>query len=115
MLIYRMEISESRTIIRSFLSMLLCCIVMVGLAGCSSSDDELEGDQITFPQSGIPSLVFSDKGGVEEVSFTATSDWNISVATTRTGTWYSVSPTSGKAGKATVIITTQRNDTYDNR
>ena len=68
MLIYRMEISESWTIIRSFLSMLLCCIVMGGLAGCSSSGDELEGDQITFPQTDIPSLVFSDKGGVEKVS-----------------------------------------------
>ena len=82
MLIYRMEISESRTIIRSFLSMLLCCIVMGGLAGCSSSGDELEGDQITFPQTDIPSLVFSDKGDVEKVSFTATSDWNISVSAT---------------------------------
>ena len=115
MLIYRMEISESRTIIRSFLSMLLCCIVMGGLAGCSSSGDELEGDQITFPQTDIPSLVFSDKGDVEKVSFTATSDWNISVSATRAGAWYSVSPTSGKAGNATITITTQPNDTYDDR
>lgn len=117
MIINYIEIHESKTIIRLFFWLLLSSIVIGGLAGCSSSkEEEIPVDyQITFPQSETPAPVFSTDGGTEEMSFVATSDWSISVLATRSDSWCTVSPTSGKAGKATVSITTQPNDANDDR
>ena len=49
------------------------------------------------------------------VRFTAEADWTAEVVSTRAVDWCSVSPTSGKAGEATITITTTINDTSEER
>lgn len=114
MLISYLDFRKFRATGRMFLVSLLSCIVIGGFAGCSS-DEEPEEYQITFPQTEVPTPVFSTNGGNEKVSFTATSDWHVSVSATRADSWCSVYPTSGKAGSTAITITTQPNDTYDDR
>ena len=117
MIINHLEMYYVKTIVRLLFLLLLSSIVSGGLVGCSSSkEEEISVDyQITFPQSETPAPVFSTDGGTEEMSFVATSDWSISVLATRSDSWCTVSPTSGKAGKATVSIITLPNDTNDER
>lgn len=117
-----LNVREFKTITRLFFVTLLSSIIMGGiLTGCSKDDGGSEPpikdkeDQITFPSTGTPTPTFSTEGGSEKISFTATSDWAISVATTRAESWCTVSPTSGKAGNATITVTTTANDTPDDR
>ena len=49
------------------------------------------------------------------VRFTAEADWTAEVVSTRAVDWCSVFPTSGKAGEATITITTTINDTSEER
>ncbi len=59
---------------------------------------------------------FTEASGSQQLSFTATGDWNITTAETRSGeTWYRVHPSSGGAGKADVSILVEENTGYDNR
>ncbi len=66
-----------------------------------------------FPTTGF---TFNDTSNEQAFTFTAATAWNIQVAETRSGTdWCSVEPMSGEAGTHTVTITTQPNETYDDR
>lgn len=58
---------------------------------------------------------FDAEGGEITVEFVTQSDWSVSVVNSRAENWCSISPLSGGAGKATFIIRTIANDTYDER
>lgn len=89
----------------------------------SCSDDNTATDEPTHnpgePQIEIPStslaVNFKSEGGESAIEFTAKRDWSISVVNTRAEGWCSVSPLSGKAGKASLTIRTVANETYDER
>ena len=89
------------------------------LAGCSSDSKEEYKPSIPtiefVDDSGTNPLVGTE-GGTTTLTFTASDSWTASVeAATRSVDWVSVSPTSGKAGRVTLQITTQSNDSYDER
>lgn len=89
----------------------------------SCSDDNTTTDEPTpnpgEPQIEIPATSlapnFKSEGGKSIIEFTAKSDWSVSVVNTRAESWCSVSPLSGKAGKASLTIRTTANETYDER
>ena len=98
-----------------------CCLL---LAACS--DDEQKESPTPSPEPDEPAIVIPDtedtapviaqEGGTATVSFTATADWTAeATAVTRALDWVSVQPASGTAGDVTLTITTQPNDTYDER
>lgn len=100
---------------------LVFCFLL--LAACS---DENKESSSPTPEPDEPSIVIPDtedtapvldqQGGTATVSFTAAADWTAeATAITRALDWVSVQPTSGTAGDVTLTITTQPNDTYDER
>lgn len=100
---------------------LVFCFLL--LAACS---DENKESSSPTPEPDEPSIVIPDtedtapvleqQGGTATVSFTAAADWTAeATAVTRALDWVSVQPTSGTAGDVTLTITTQPNDTYDER
>ena len=58
---------------------------------------------------------FSEAGGNGSISFTASEAWTVEVINSRADSWISIHPTSGDAGKATITVTTEQNDTPDDR
>ena len=57
----------------------------------------------------------SQQGGTAFVTFTATGNWTASIANTRADSWISINPISGGKGEAQIAITTQANETFDER
>ena len=100
---------------------LVFCFLL--LAACSdenkeSSSPTSEPDEpsIVIPDTEDTAPVLEQQGGTATVSFTAVADWTAeATAVTRALDWVSVQPTSGTAGDVTLTITTQPNDTYDER
>ena len=96
---------------------LFACLML--LVACS--DDKVEDETtITLPpktetlfEKGVN---FTTSAGTQSLEFTATENWTITAATTRTGEkWYQVYPTSGGPGKAEISISVEDNDSYDER
>ena len=58
---------------------------------------------------------FTPTGGSDVITFTASEAWTAEVINTRADSWCSVNPTSGSAGDAEITVTTQPNDTPDDR
>ena len=58
---------------------------------------------------------FNAEGGETTIEFVTQSDWNASVVNSRAENWCSISPLSGAAGKATLVIRTTANDSFDER
>ena len=58
---------------------------------------------------------FSEVGGSGTISFTASEAWTAEVINSRADSWISIYPTSGEAGNATITVTTEPNDTPDDR
>lgn len=89
------------------------------LAGCSSDSKEEYKPSIPvieFADDSGTNLLVGTEGGTTTLTFTASDSWTASVeAAMRSVDWLSVSPTSGKAGRVTLQITTQSNDSYDER
>ena len=103
---------------------LMVCLSALAWTTQACSDDNKsetpptpEEPTITFPTGSDTQPVFTTEGGTSTLTFTATEAWTASVgeADTRAIDWLSVSPTSGQAGTATLTITTEPNDTYDER
>ena len=90
------------------------------MVACTES--ETGGDEPT-PQPQKPSITidsntlssFTEDGGKGTISFTASEAWTAEVINTRADSWVSIHPTSGGAGEATITITTEPNDTPDDR
>ena len=58
---------------------------------------------------------FNEDGGSGTITFTASEAWSAEVINSRADSWISIHPTSGAAGEATVTVTTEPNDTPDER
>lgn len=90
------------------------------MVACTES--ETGGDEPT-PQPQKPTITietptqpsFAEEGGEGTISFTASEAWSAEVINTRADSWVSIHPTSGGAGKATITVTTEPNDTPDDR
>ena len=90
------------------------------MVACTES--ETGGDEPT-PQPQKPSITidsntlssFTEDGGKGTISFTASEAWTAEIINTRADSWISIHPTSGGAGEATITITTEPNDTPDDR
>lgn len=90
------------------------------MVACTES--ETGGDEPT-PQPQKPSITidsntlssFTEDGGKGTISFTASEAWTAEVINTRADSWVSIHPTSGGAGEANITVTTEPNDTPDDR
>ena len=101
-------------------SILLLAFVLMGwMQSCMSSESHTPSGSanITFEPDTDTQPVLATEGGSTSLTFTATEAWTASVSETGTRAidWLSVSPTSGEAGTATLVITALANDTYDER
>ena len=101
-------------------SILLLAFVLMGwMQSCMSSESHTPSGSanITFEPDTDTQPVLATEGGSTSLTFTATEAWTASVSETGTRSidWLSVSPTSGEAGTATLVITALANDTYDER
>lgn len=77
-----------------------------------------EPDQpaIVIPDTENTAPVMEQAGGTTALRFTASAAWTAEAnAITRAADWISVQPTHGEAGDVTLTITTQPNNTYDER
>ena len=101
---------------------LLYLLAIVTLVACTKSDDS--GDPNPNPTPSKPKTEikiettasdFSSEGGRQAISFTTTEAWTAEVINSRADGWCSISPTSGAAGSATISVTTEPNDTPDDR
>ena len=108
---------------KQILFLLVCLSILAWTVQACSDDNKSETPPtpeepaITFPTGSDTQPVFTTEGGTSTLTFTATEAWTASVgeADTRAIDWLSVSPTSGQAGTATLTITTEPNETYDER
>ena len=107
----------------NLLRMTALLVLATTLAACSDNEPDNNPDNpdtpsqsITIPTGEDASPVLEQAGGTATLTFTATDDWTAEVtAVTRTLDWVNVQPTNGQAGENTLTITTQPNDTYDER
>lgn len=90
--------------------------LFVCLASMVMSCQELSQDngKITIEEAALTQQ-FVTEGGVAEVKFTATSDWNVQQYNTNHYSWASITPTSGGPGENTVYVTVLKNETNDHR
>lgn len=89
---------------------------LLGLVSCGGSDDNGGGTEpdppityslkVTSPSN--KTLAFDAAGGNQSISFSASSSWSLSVASTG-GSWCSASATSGTSGNKSVTITVSEN------
>lgn len=90
--------------------------LFVCLASMVMACQELSQDngKITIEEAALTQQ-FVTEGGVAEVKFTATSDWNVQQYNTIHYSWASITPTSGGPGENTVYVTVLKNETNDHR
>lgn len=90
--------------------------LFVCLASMVMACQELSQDngKITIEEAALTQQ-FVTEGGVAEVKFTATSDWNVQQYNTNHYSWASITPTSGGPGENTVYVTVLKNETNDHR
>ena len=97
---------------------------MMWLTACSEDEGKEtpepvpEPDQpaIVIPDTENTAPVMEQAGGTTALRFTASAAWTAEAnAITRAADWISVQPTHGEAGDVTLTITTQPNNTYDER
>lgn len=99
-----------------FLSVFILLFTFLGLTSCGGGDDNGGGTDpgqpttysltISSPSSGT--LSFDASGGNQSISFSASSNWSLSVASTGSS-WCSVSALSGTNGNKSVTITVSEN------
>ena len=101
-----------------FLWLLSLLLVLTACSGDDPTDDPTPGPPATpvidIPASENVRPLIGTNGGSATVTFTTTHDWT---ATSEAGSagWLSFSPTSGTAGKYTLLMSAVANDTYDSR
>lgn len=90
-------------------------IVALVLSSCGGDSDDPTPTtpSISFAAGTDTQPVVIAGGGTVSIGFTATATWTAAV---RDGSaWLSVSPASGEAGEATLLVTATANDSYDER
>lgn len=90
--------------------------LFIGLAVVAASCQELtqENGKLAIEEAALTQQ-FPTEGGVAEVKFTSTGDWNVQQYDANHYTWASINPTSGEAGENTLYITVLKNETNDHR
>lgn len=102
-------------------SLLPIFILLFTIGGCSSDDPKEIPEEVIVPQIEIISSetipTFPADGGSIQFYFTSNVDWTAYVTTINGNSidWCDISPTSGKAGYNVLTITSEQNDSYDNR
>ena len=97
-----------------------CTLLLSSLllwVACSNSDNgevPPAKDEIKFENTDDQNLVVDDSDTEHNVWFEASKPWKTEISTTGHG-WLSVYPASGDAGKQSVKITMQPNETYESR
>ena len=108
---------------------LFTTLMFLVFAACSSGggEDEPAPTPQPTPKPETPTITldssisssgvsFSNGNGEQSISFTASTDWTLSIAEVRSGTsWCTPSATSGPKGDATVKFTVKENTEYDDR
>ena len=101
---------------------LLYLLAIATLVACTKGDDGESPNPEPTPEKPkaeieIETTVsdFTAEGGENIFSFTTTEAWTAEVINSRADGWCSISPTSGAAGSATITVTTEPNDTPDDR
>ncbi len=102
--------------------LLTLAAVFLCMVGCTPTEEETPDPDPTPPVPAapiafsVPDLSFGDGAGNNDFTITATEDWTITTSEVRATQWWKVQPTSGKKGQTvTVTVTTEANDTYDDR
>lgn len=88
------------------------------LVSCDKLEDILgTEDNPDNPQMEIntPEILSATDGGSYTIMFSSTENWSAEILNSRADGWCSIHPTSGAAGNATITVTTQPNDTPDDR
>ena len=104
----------------------LFVFLLASMAFCACSDgdsDTGEGTPNNKPSNppaptitlDVSSANFTTSGGTSSITFTASEAWTAEVINSRADNWCSINPTSGAAGNATITVTTEPNDTPDDR
>ncbi|WP_303186613.1 BACON domain-containing protein [Phocaeicola coprocola] len=100
----------------------LFVLLSVVLVACSGEEKVNLPDEPETPEAEITLAEGTDKhplldasGGTVTLHFTSTADWKATVGNVRASSWITVSPTSGKAGEASVTISVAANDGTDER
>ncbi len=70
---------------------------------------------ITITGEAVSGLNFTSEGGSKPITFTATDDWSVAVASTGSEQWCTVSPLSGTSSQTSVSVTVGPNAGYDDR
>lgn len=88
------------------------------LIGCDKLEDIFGTEENpNNPQIEIntPEILSATDGGNNTIMFSATENWTAEILNSRTDGWCSIYPTSGNAGEATITVTTQPNDSPEER
>lgn len=100
----------------------LFVLLSVVLVACRGEEKVNLSDEPEAPEAEITLAEGTDKhplldasGGTVTLHFTSTADWKATVGNVRASGWITVSPTSGKAGEASVTISVAANDGTDER
>ena len=92
----------------------MCMMLLLVGTSCSDSESTPEPEPVIPPKITLDSeseFTVTDKTNQISISFTTNKDWTIS----SNQSWCSASTTKGSAGKITVPIDIEKNETYDSR
>lgn len=99
---------------------LFCMLAIVAIVSCIEKEEEGNSNPTpSRPETEIrnetATVDFATEGGSYTISFSSTEAWSAAVVNSRADEWVSIYPTEGEAGDATITVTTQPNDTPDDR
>ena len=101
---------------------IMAMAALLSISGCDRNSllngENAAGNQdpeITIPGTENLAPSIGADGGTSTVSFKSAASWTASVTTSKAGEWISVSPTSGRAGDATITISVQKNEEAEPR
>ena len=91
----------------------LLWIMMACFWSCSSEDEDISKPESNKIEISDSAPVVEQKSSTSTLTLTTNVAWTASVSSSTS--WLKVSPTSGVAGKHTLTLITEENDTYDER
>lgn len=92
---------------------IILAFAVISAVGCENDESGTNNDPVLsqFQIANADKYInFSNRAEEYNVSFMAPDDWSVSIKDGKNVDWCSVSPTSGKAGSATIKITVTAND-----
>lgn len=92
------------------ISLVLATLITTLFTGCGKDEPTLTLD----PISGVLASAISSSGDKGTITFEASKDWTATISGANSG-WITLSPSSGKAGSATMTVNVMENNSYDSR